>query len=59
MTHLCDYCKDTKNPVTPSNGVTIDTLAGGQKIMLAYVHDSCKEAWAKKRGGTTVEGLKK
>jgi hypothetical protein len=59
MTHLRDHCKDTKNPVTPSNGVTVDTPAGGQKTTLAYVHDSCKEAWAQKRSGTTFAGLKK
>jgi hypothetical protein len=55
--HLCDHCKDSKNSVTAINGGVIVGRLGGIKTTLAYVHQSCKEAWAKNRGGTTFHAL--
>jgi hypothetical protein len=55
--HICDHCKDPKNPVSRDNGGVMVTRVGGQKQTLAYVHESCKEAWAQNRGGTTFDGL--
>jgi hypothetical protein len=55
--HLCDHCKDSKNPVTAINGGVIVGRLGGIKTTLAYVHQSCKEAWAKNRGGTNFHAL--
>ena len=54
---ICDHCKDPRNTVTPSNGGVIVTQAGGLRATLAYVHKSCKEAWAKNHGGTTFDAL--
>jgi hypothetical protein len=54
---VCDHCKNKENPVTEANGGFMSTTAGGQKIVLAYVHNSCKTAWAQARSGATYEAL--
>jgi hypothetical protein len=54
---ICDHCGDPRNPVTANNGGVIITQVGGQKRTLAYVHKSCREAWAQKHGGTTFDAI--
>ena len=57
--YICSQCKDTGNPVTPSNGGAIVTLEGGLETPLvrAYVHKACKDAWARGHGGVTFDAL--
>jgi len=55
--HICDHCKNLWNLVTPKNGGVIVTRAGGRRTTLAYVHESCKEAWAQNHSGTTFDAL--
>ena len=55
--HICDHCKDDQNPVTPTNGGVIVVRSGSQKRTLAYVHNSCQQAWAQDHGAVTLDKL--
>jgi len=57
--HICDHCKDTENLVTLENGGRIQPLGGGLKTppTPVYVHESCKDAWARGHGGVAIEAV--
>jgi hypothetical protein len=55
--HICDHCKDEQNLVTPTNGGVIIVRSGSQKKTLAYVHNSCQQAWAQDHGAVTLDKL--
>src|SRR5216684_4321820 len=54
---ICDHCKDEQNLVTPTNGGVIVVRSGSQKRTLAYVHNSCQQAWAQNHGAITLDKL--
>ncbi len=54
---ICDQCKDRKKPVTAQNGGTLSSMADGQKIWVADVHESCKGAWLSANSKADFGGL--
>jgi DNA-directed RNA polymerase subunit RPC12/RpoP len=54
---ICDECEDPKIPVTPQNGGPIGEQRGGVNVFLAYVHESCRDAWARRQGGAAFGSL--